>query len=171
MVMPMRMEHDETKAADVWSSEDLHAAEEIERHAVVDMVTGMPLAARSRLGVTVASVGGSTVVTASESSSYIFNRILGLGLREPTESRRIEEVVAYARSRSRRFLVHVAPHARPADIERWLHDAGLQRYPRSWCKLMARTETLASPFSKAPATDVSVDYATSANIGDVAALL
>jgi GNAT superfamily N-acetyltransferase len=169
MLIPMRTQR-AAAGNEEWSKDELLLADEVECKAIVDMAAAMPQRSRARLGIAVESTEGATIVTAQDNPTYLFNRVFGLGLRDRTTRERVAEIVKRARARSERFLVHVSPHARPADIEAWLEQAGVERYARAWWKLMARTEALASPFGPPP-DDVSVERATAANIDEVAQVL
>jgi hypothetical protein len=140
-------------------------AEHIEREASIEIVNALSPRDRNRFGVALEVIDGTTLVTATSSDSYFFNRALSLGLTTVATRATVERVVERLAARAKRYLVHVPPQSQPAEIETWLHECGLTRYTRAWWKLVARLPLTAGTEPSA------ITRATSANVQEVASVL
>lgn len=84
--------------------------------------------------------------------SYEINRLLGLGVTKPATPEIVEATTGFYRSHGRtRFRVELAPTASPAELPRWLEQAGLRLAPNATTKMVRATGDI-SP----PRTDVGV---------------
>ncbi len=89
---------------------------------------------RSRLGLQLETIGGTLVSVASNDSSILLNRAIGLGLKAPATAQELDRICSkYRDAGIERFFLHVHPEARPENIEKLLHQAGLKSY-RRWMK-------------------------------------
>ena len=72
----------------------------------------------------------------------IFNRAVGIGIRQPTTEDEIDRIVARYRALGvPRFLIAISPAAKPATIESWLEARGFRRH-NAWVKLHREAERM-----------------------------
>ncbi|MFW6152868.1 MAG: GNAT family N-acetyltransferase [Halobacteriota archaeon] len=110
------------------------AAERLESAGLVALHESAPDELRSRLGLELMTIEGALVAIAAEEPSILFNRTIGLGMREPASEEGIRRICAAYRERGvERYYLGVHPKARPDGIRRLLEDAGL-RPQRGWMK-------------------------------------
>jgi GNAT superfamily N-acetyltransferase len=85
-------------------------------------------------------LGSISASAASRVDVLAFNRVLGLGLKEPATEGDVDRVLEwYAAVGSRRFFVQLAPGAAPAELPAWLENRGLRSY-NNWVKLARGVE-------------------------------
>jgi GNAT superfamily N-acetyltransferase len=125
--------------------------EAAELAAVRSWGEAIPEDVSAKLGFAQRPLGAGLLVHAS-ADVLMFNRVLGLGASEPaTEAQVVEAVVAFQRAGARRFMVQVAPCARPAELVSWLEVRGFYRH-NHWIRL-ARDLSKKHP---APSTDLRI---------------
>ena len=90
------------------------AYEDLFRHAPPD------------LGLSVMRSGGAVLLIAPSLPIILFNRVIGLGLREPATEAALDEILArYRAAGSTTFAVQLSPSAAPSDLPAWLQARGL----------------------------------------------
>ena len=95
---------------------------------------------------------GAGILVHATADVLMFNRVLGLGVAAPATERDLDEATAhFVRAGARRFMVQVAPHARPPELPDWLTARGFHRH-NHWIRL---ARELSAPF-EAPRTDLRV---------------
>lgn len=75
-----------------------------------------------------AEIGGALCTSfAATPGSALFNRVLGLGLREPATEATLDEIDAFFARRGLAYGIALTPHAQPPELPRWLETRGFQR--------------------------------------------
>ena len=146
-------------------------AERVEHAATRDMVGAVAPEVAARLGLTLDPVGGAHALACTASSDTILNRVMGLGVESPARPEDVAALAALYRRRGvARYLVHVAPHAHPPELEGWLAAAGFTPFRRAWMKfaLPARRAPAAVP-APSGLTLREVDAAHGATFADLIA--
>lgn len=104
----------------------------------------MPAEAGERLGGGCRRIGDALLLYATRADILQFNRVIGLGIERPTTESQLDDVVAaYDALGVPRFMVHVAPGARPAEFTGWLEARGFHEHGY-WIRL-ARDASPAPP--------------------------
>ena len=89
--------------------------------------------------------GGVLAMSFEGSRDPMLNRVLGLGVALPATRSGLETLVDwFGARRAERFLVHVSPSARPAELRDWLIASGLRPF-RGWMKFTRGREVVARP--------------------------
>lgn len=110
--------------ADAWANYYLCAPPEVAR----------------QLRIRVNRVGHLCLTTVAEFDWTFFNRILGLGIREPATERMLDECIALIEnSGCKNYMAQVAPGAQPSELPAWLESRGFVR-GRSWAKFYRGNE-------------------------------
>ena len=95
----------------------------------------MQLAAAASLGTRVERIGSAVALLASQIPIMLFNRVIGLGLREPATEAMLDDVIAmYREAGVTRYAVQISPAARPAELPAWLEARGLSAHD-NWAKV------------------------------------
>src|SRR5262249_27014326 len=95
---------------------------------------------------------GGGVMVRNTPDVLMFNRVLGLGVSQPATERDLDDAIAwFDHAGARRFMVQVAPVARPAELVSWLEARRFHRH-NHWIRL---ARDLSAPFD-APTTDLRV---------------
>lgn len=95
----------------------------------------MQLAAAAALGTRVERIGSAIALVASQIPIMLFNRVVGLGLREPATEAMLDDLVAlYREAGVTKFAVQVSPAAQPAELPAWLEARGLSARDH-WAKV------------------------------------
>lgn len=117
-------------------------ADEVEAQAFEAMFDAAPRPLKERLGLHVRRVADATLLLAPGLPTPMFNRAIGLGLREPATVAAVDAVAqAYRQAGSAAWWLHWNPHAGPAQFESRLQAAGYATPPRrSWAKMLRTTE-------------------------------
>lgn len=93
-------------------------AEGVEAESLFNLVGAASPAARSALGIAVRRLGGGIVLAAPGDPTGFFNRVVGLGTREPLDADLIAEACAFLREHGvKTAVMQFAPSALPADWE------------------------------------------------------
>jgi GNAT superfamily N-acetyltransferase len=80
-------------------------------------------------------IAGSVACALPDIDILAFNRVVGLGLSRPAETKDIDEIIDFYRSAgSKRFFVQIAPFAQPGDISAMLLQKGFKHH-NNWAKL------------------------------------
>ncbi len=108
-------------------------------------------------------IGGAVCLFAPNLPAMIFNRVIGLGVREPATEVVLDGIVAqYRQSGARSFSVQLSPAAQPIDLPQWL--AARQFVARdNWAKVYR-----AADHTIEVATDLRVETIDHARAADAA---
>jgi GNAT superfamily N-acetyltransferase len=108
--------------------------ERVEREAWVDLYNAAPDHLRSLIGIRVEQIGTAAALVLSTIDYPDFNRLIGLGVDEPATEEILDHFLELYRAAGiRKFLIHLAPNARPAILRDWLIARGLVP-SRRWAK-------------------------------------
>ncbi|MFI7608197.1 GNAT family N-acetyltransferase [Micromonospora sp. NPDC049366] len=100
-------------------------------------LTGTPAAARERLGIAAARIGGGVVVSMRHDPVNYWSKALGFGFTEPVTRELVDRVVAFYRAEgTREAVLQIAPSALPADWDDVRAAYGIEPTTR-WVKLAA----------------------------------
>lgn len=84
---------------------------------------------QDRLGGGCTRIGDALVIHAGRSEVLMFNRVVGLGVTAPATEAQLDAAIArFEQAGSPRFMVHVAPGARPAELPSWLEARGFYEH-------------------------------------------
>jgi GNAT superfamily N-acetyltransferase len=156
----------ETAAAEVPPIVWAGLLETIEREAWVDLCAAAPAEFAAHQGLSVMRIGGVAVLLLGAMDHVQFNRVIGLGVDEPTGEAALDAALARYRSAGvSNFLIHVAPMAQPA-LRGWLAARGLVPYRRAWAKFW-RDDALPPLI----ATDLKVHEIDAAQAADFSAVI
>ena len=140
-------------------------ADDAEAAAFADMYAAAPPALAAQLGLRVERVADATLLLAPAIPAAMFNRAIGLGLREPATPDSVGAIIrAYRDAGAKAWWLHWNPQATPAGFDAALPGLGFtvpQR--RSWAKVLRGREAV-SPI----ATDLGIAPATPAQAQAVA---
>lgn len=131
-------------------------ADDVEAAAFVDLYDAAPADLKSKLGIRVERIADATLLVAPGIPSSMFNRAIGLGLRQPAEVRSVEAIVdAYRRAGVKAWWLHWNPWSSPDNFPACAIEQGFTvPERRSWAKMLRSTQ---SP--PARATDLSIAIA------------
>lgn len=119
---------------------DIARYEACELAAWSDFLRSTPDHVAGSLGVHVSEVKGAVATSVAGADILAFNRVLGIGVREPATPAMIDELLRWFASEDvARFFVQVSPVAKPEDLAAWLEDRGLSHY-NNWARLCRTTE-------------------------------
>lgn len=113
-----------------------HIVEFGEAEAYADLVAAASPAYASQFGIRVHRLGSAFVFTAAAFDIPLFNRVVGLGLKEPATEALVDEAIAHFESLGvNNFAFQMSPQARPAITTQWLSARQL-RAPDNWVKMI-----------------------------------
>lgn len=116
--------------------------EAIEATAETDWFRAGSPAIVAATGLRVDEVGPVRLYLMPQVDVLMFNRAVGIGIRETATENQIDEIVArYRGAGVRRFLIPVSPAARPEMIVPWLEARGFRRH-NAWVKLHRESERM-----------------------------
>lgn len=106
-----------------------------EAEAYADMYQAAPMEFASQVGLRTHRVGSAIVLTMATADILLFNRVLGLGLKEPATEAIMDDIIAhYQGAGVKNFGFQLSPEAQPAELPAWLQARGLA--PRdNWAKV------------------------------------
>jgi hypothetical protein len=91
--------------------------------------------APSDLGLSVVRSDGAVLLIAPSLPIVLFNRVIGLGLRQPATTTALDDILAcYRAAGSAAFAVQLSLSAAPSDLPDWLHARGLSLRD-NWAKV------------------------------------
>ena len=105
--------------------EQARAIESVEKHAWRDLFAGAPPLPASALGLAGRELGGAFALTASSLDSFLFNRVIGLGVERPATDVAFDAMLAHYQAHRSSFEVNLCPFAEPADLGARLAARGL----------------------------------------------
>lgn len=138
--------------------EAARVADEVEAQAFAEMYAAAPAPLRERLGLRVERVAGATLLLAPGLPTPMFNRAIGLGLRQEATQQDIQAIAETFRlAGSANWWLHWNPHATPSGLPAQLEAMGyVHPARRSWAKMLRGPEApppIATDLQIAPATD------------------
>jgi GNAT superfamily N-acetyltransferase len=98
----------------------------------------------ARLGLGYAEQGGALLIWNRAAPALQLNRILALGVFEPSTDQLIDDLLARAQAERSRCLIQVAPSAQPADLAARLQARGLRAEP-AWLMHCRRLDDTLPP--------------------------
>jgi GNAT superfamily N-acetyltransferase len=117
------------------TDELIAAHERIESKAEADWFHAASPAIVASTGLAVETIGSVGILLMAKVDVLMFNRAVGIGLREPATEALVDRIVArYRAAGVSRFLVPVSPAARPGTIPDWIEARGFRRH-NAWVKL------------------------------------
>lgn len=127
--------------ANVSAREAAWIADDVEARAFSDVYAAAPDESKARLGLGVQGIADATLFLASRIPSAMFNRVIGLGMRQAASLETVRAIAgAYRRARVQSWWVHWNPFARPADLPSHLLAAGYtEPRRRAWAKMLRDT--------------------------------
>jgi hypothetical protein len=132
-------------------AEIAHIAEFGEANAMADMYAALAPELEAALGARCETAGGAVVLIMREVPYILFNRVIGLGLREPAGEALLDDLLARFAAQGARPAVQLSPAAQPADLPDRLAARGFRRED-AWIKFIRGVE----PPPDAP-TDLRVE--------------
>jgi hypothetical protein len=103
--------------------------EEAEAVAWKDLYAAAPPEFAAAAGVASERVGGTLVLRWAATGRRYFSRTIGLGTTSPATPEQIDEILGvFDQAGITMFLIQSLPQCRPAELERWLADRGLERF-------------------------------------------
>jgi hypothetical protein len=113
-------------------------ADDVEALAFERMFAGAPAPLRERLGLRVEHMAGATLFLAPGLPDPMFNRVIGLGLRDPADESQLGAIAAAYRSADiTNWWLHWNPLAGPANFDQRLRAGGWTAPRRvSWAKML-----------------------------------
>lgn len=108
-------------------------------HSMEEMVNAMAPDAAARYGVRGERVGSAVVQVATQVDFPFFNRVVGLGLREPVTEAALDAVAGLYRGANVRFMVQVSPEALSGGLHARLEARGWPRKD-NWAQMIRDVE-------------------------------
>jgi len=116
--------------------ESIESAEMAEAAACRSYTEAAPPGVAASLGLAVRDVGSSVAVRASILDILMYNRVVALGVGAPADEGWLDEATGFFRAGDvPRFMVHLAPEARPEDLPHRLERGGF-RLHNHWLRLL-----------------------------------
>lgn len=111
-----------------------------EAEAYADMLRAAPPDVAKRLGLGVRHFDSAWALSFEAGDVMIFNRVLGLGLKEPVTPEAVKEMTRYYKERAlRNFAIQPSPNAQPKELADWLTEAGYVNRG-NWAKVIRGPE-------------------------------
>lgn len=117
------------------TAETAHIAEFSEAHAMADMYAALSPEMRASLGARCDIAGGAVVLIMQQVPYILFNRVIGLGLREPATAADLDAILALFEQYGAAPAVQLSPAAQPADLPGRLAARGFRRED-AWIKFV-----------------------------------
>ncbi|HWE62430.1 MAG TPA: hypothetical protein VHB98_12025 [Chloroflexota bacterium] len=113
------------------------AIERAEANAMIDIMRAAPLFySEFYIDVDMYRIGSAYAFIMEEMDSPLFNRVLCLGLDEPTTEAMVDALFDLYRHTWMLFAVQLSPFAQPATLHHWLEARHIRREQRHlWVKL------------------------------------
>jgi GNAT superfamily N-acetyltransferase len=105
--------------------EQARAIELVEARAWRDLFAAAPPLAASALALAGREFGGAFALTAPTLESFLFNRVVGLGVARPVSDTMLDAILAHYAAHGSAFEINLCPLAEPADLEHRLAARGL----------------------------------------------
>jgi hypothetical protein len=139
-------------------------ADDAEALAFVDLYASASEPLRSRLGLRVERIADATVLIAAGIPSPMFNRAIGLGLRDEASAAHVDAISGeFRRAGCSSWWLHWNPYSSPAEFQSTIRGKGFTLAARrSWAKVVHSAEP-----APAISTDLGVDIASDAQFDAV----
>ncbi len=142
-------------------------SEAVEQAAWRDALRAAPPTMLAAWNIHALEIGGALVLASCGSRNLLFNRVIGLGERQPASDETIAKIVeCYRGLGAPQYLVHAGAYAQPIRLSIRLQQHGLQPYRRSWVKLIRPAHLVRSVH-----TEVSVRPAHPADAPVIASIV
>lgn len=105
--------------------EQARAIERVEVLAWRDLFAAAPPLAASALGLAGREIGGAYALSAPTLETFMFNRVVGLGVARPATDALLDALVAHYGAQAVPFEINLCPLAEPADLSARLAARGL----------------------------------------------
>jgi GNAT superfamily N-acetyltransferase len=144
-------------------------ADDAEAQAFADLYAAAPAPLQAQLGLRIERAADATLLLAPGMPSMMFNRAMGLGLRQPASETQVEALIGRYRSAGcAGWWLHWNPYAAPAELVSRLPAMGFIQPKRcSWAKVLRGTEPapqVETDLHIAVATDAQAREATQAMV-------
>jgi len=147
--------------------EDVRTIEAIEASVLEQMHDVATPSMVSALGLGMAKLGAVTMSWAPAVDNLMYNRALGVGLKEAATETLLDDVLDhFRRAGSQRYFVQIAPGALPRELPWWLEARGLVLHNR-WAKL--HRDAGASPHAKTDWRIEAIDRSEAGTFGEIVA--
>lgn len=111
-----------------------------EAEAYADMIRAAPPDVAKQLGLGVRRFESAWALTFEAADMMLFNRVMGLGLREAATPEMLADITRYYKERGlRNFSITLSPNAQPPAAPDWLAAQGYARGD-NWAKMIRSTE-------------------------------
>lgn len=139
-------------------------ADDAEAAAFADLYACAPPPLKSRLGLRVKRLADATLLLAPGLPTSMFNRVIGLGLRQQASAAHVEAITqVYREAGCGDWWLHWNPFAAPASLPAQLPAMGfVQPARRSWAKVLRGPETL----PRIP-TSLQIEPAEQQQVGEI----
>jgi hypothetical protein len=128
------------KTSNLSLQEVAHLVEIGEGEAWAEMFLSAPADVAANFGLRVERVGSAIALITDKLDIMLFNRVIGLGVMEPTTESMVDDIVQlYRNAGIQNFAVQLSPTAQPADLPVLLQAHGLPRRD-NWAKVYRGTE-------------------------------
>lgn len=136
--------------------------ESAEMDAWADLVRAAPAPIVNGLGIELHEIGGALAVVTRRLDNALFNRVIGLGLKQPATREGLQAIADLYRPLTlSNARLHVSPGAEPAEgLNGWLSDLGFVRAAVDSAKVVRETEAPPEVI-----TDLTIVQAEAANSG------
>jgi hypothetical protein len=112
-----------------------------EAEAYADMLRAAPPNVAKQLGLGVRHFESALALTFEAADMMLFNRVMGLGLKETTTPETVKDVARYYKERGlKNFAIQPSPSAKPDDLPEMLAAEGFAS-GGNWAKVIRGTET------------------------------
>jgi GNAT superfamily N-acetyltransferase len=113
-----------------------------EAEAYADFYHNAPADFAARHGVRVERIGSAVAILMPDLDAMLFNRVMGLGVREPATPTMVDDIVAlYQRAGIQSWAVQLNPAAQGSELPAWLEARGLA-WTDAWPKMIRGIEPL-----------------------------
>ena len=117
-----------------------HIVELGEAEAYADFYHSAPADFAARHGVRVERIGSAVAILMPDLDAMLFNRVMGLGVREPATATMVDDIVAmYQRAGVQNWAAQLNPAAQHSELPTWLEVRGLVRTD-DWPKMIRGVE-------------------------------
>jgi GNAT superfamily N-acetyltransferase len=105
-----------------------------EINAWQDMYSAAGKDISEKFGIKVFSVGSACVAIAKNVDILAYNRVIGLGLKEPATEQILDEIISkYQESDVSKFFIQIHPEAAPSKLNEWFQKRNIKHY-NNWVK-------------------------------------
>jgi GNAT superfamily N-acetyltransferase len=132
--------------ADVTPEELALVTEFAEAGACIDLCEAVPAQFAAEFGIRVERIGSAVALMAEKFDIPLFNRVIGLGVKEPATETMLEDIAALYRPSGVKYMVQLCPSALPALLPEWL-EARDVKLRDNWAKAYRRAEPVVSETS------------------------